>query len=668
MVTHAFNIKNSMSMLVQKLQDHKMMIRDYAWLMISRSSRSHLCQVKDRSQSLKSKITTSIHKLKIEVKGYELKTKVKAYILQKCSANSILGSEDEHSDLPPAIANIVGTIYTLELKSYTYYEHGTYESFTCWKVVIEEVVEESASSGMVAANAGSKAPVLKGLTKTLSVATPLKPCAERKQKSNHVLLSVMPSGNNPDDRPSLSNILHTSVMIHSNRIIRRDGKVQSFCGLKLLDIGMPNTGSGTSSMPAKGDNSLKGQAIASTTNGSVQKRTAQKARKLAALASVGTEVSYNNLGAPSYQCCSCQATMWFEERNNKANRTANPTFSLCCQEARIDHSINVGRGLYTFRINGQNYHRIGPLLLKQGTQPSPIAKAFRMARDWCHSHTSMHVELPLLSERTNARQYNAPTVAEVPAWITNDIGDDEPTRNIIYLVDAYTAIIEQRLSWRRINQDTLRVDLYHNGRDVVKRGDTNAVGLGKRIVLPHTFTGGPMYMMQNYQDAIALCHANGNLDLFITFTSNLKWPEINEMLAYVPGQRARDRPEVGTKVFKLKLTELLKDLAKNQVFGVCRAVVYVIEFQKLLHAHILLWLKNHCKCKTLVDIDDIISAELPSLTNDPAGYKVVTDYILPGPCGKDARYVTCNIEGKCSKHFPKPFYAETIIDEDGYPI
>ncbi|GJU17807.1 hypothetical protein Tco_1145773 [Tanacetum coccineum] len=66
MVTHAFNIKNSMSMLVQKLQDHKkakdhkMMIRDYAWLMISRSSRSHSCQVKDTSQSLKVKrVTTS---------------------------------------------------------------------------------------------------------------------------------------------------------------------------------------------------------------------------------------------------------------------------------------------------------------------------------------------------------------------------------------------------------------------------------------------------------------------------------------------------------------------------------------------------------------------------------------------------------------------------------
>nr|GEW68533.1 ATP-dependent DNA helicase PIF2 [Tanacetum cinerariifolium] len=58
-----------------------------------------------------------------------------------------------------------------------------------------------------------------------------------------------------------------------------------------------------------------------------------------------------------------------------------------------------------------------------------------------------------------------------------------------YLVDAYTAVYIQRLKWTRNNQDTLRVDLYHNLCDVVTRGDTSALGLGKRIVLPRTFTG-----------------------------------------------------------------------------------------------------------------------------------------------------------------------------------
>ena len=99
-------------------------------------------------------------------------------------------------------------------------------------------------------------------------------------------------------------------------------------------------------------------------------------------------------------------------------------------------------------------------------------------------------------------------------------------------------------------------------------------------------------------------------------------------------------------------------------------VVYVIEFQKrgLPHAHILLWLENRYKCKTPEEIDDIISAEMPSPTRDPEGYKAVTEYMLHGPCGTQTNNATCTVEGKCTKHYPKLFYAETTIDDDGYPV
>ncbi|GJX00668.1 DNA helicase PIF1, ATP-dependent, partial [Tanacetum coccineum] len=203
--------------------------------------------------------------------------------------------------------------------------------------------------------------------------------------------------------------------------------------------------------------------------------------------------------------------------------------------------------------------------------------------------------------RTNARQYNKPTVAEVVALITNDFSDGIPLRDIIvnklhsgpkriselhpaymalqyplffpygednfhdkiryysnrgapktnrgfvimkeyysyiihqrhdqcntlirggrlfqqYLVDAYSVVEEQRIKWTRNNQDTLHVDLYHS-------------------------------------DAMALCRTYGNPDLFITFTSNPKWPEISEVLDYIPGQKAQDRPEIGIRVFKIKLTD-----------------------------------------------------------------------------------------------------------------
>ncbi|GJX92704.1 hypothetical protein Tco_0347290 [Tanacetum coccineum] len=68
----------------------------------------------------------------------------------------------------------MGTSHTLELKSHTYFEHENYESFTCWKVVEEEDVVETCSSGMVAATANPKAPVLKSLAATPSVTTPPK--------------------------------------------------------------------------------------------------------------------------------------------------------------------------------------------------------------------------------------------------------------------------------------------------------------------------------------------------------------------------------------------------------------------------------------------------------------------------------------------------------------
>ncbi|GJR15788.1 helicase [Tanacetum coccineum] len=358
------------------------------------------------------------------------------------------------------------------------------------------------------------------------------------------------------------------------------------------------------------------------------------------------------------------------------------------------------RGVYTFRVNGQSYHRIGSLLPKEGTQP----------RNWCHSHASINVELHLLFERTKARQYNKPTVAEVATLITNDFGDGIPSRDIIVnklhygpkriseLYPTYIALqypllfsygkdgFHEKIPYytnrrhRKTNKGFVTMkeyysyiihqrndqDLYHNVCDAVTRGDTNAAGLGQRIVLLRTFVGGPRYMMQNYQDAMALCRTCSNPDLFITFTSNPKWQEISEMLTYIPVQKAHDLPEIGTGVFKMKLTDLLHDLTKNHIFGASEAIVYVIEFQKrgLPHAHILLWLEENSKCKTPAKIDDIILAELPSPTKDPDRYKVVTDYMLHGPCGKDGKYAPCTTEGKCSKHYPKQFYAETVLDED----
>nr|GFA73000.1 hypothetical protein CTI12_AA123990 [Tanacetum cinerariifolium] len=70
-------------------------------------------------------------------------------------------------------------------------------------------------------------------------------------------------------------------------------------------------------------------------------------------------------------------------------------------------------------------------LIEMPNQSSSVAKAFRIARNWCHSHGSINVELKLLGERTKAQQYNKPTVTEVATLIINNFGDSLPTRDII---------------------------------------------------------------------------------------------------------------------------------------------------------------------------------------------------------------------------------------------
>ncbi|GJX78784.1 hypothetical protein Tco_0326933 [Tanacetum coccineum] len=91
--------------------------------------------------------------------------------------------DEEETGLPPALANIVGTLHTLELKSNLYYEHANYKRFTCWRVVLEEALDESRSSGTLSVIGEPKAGVLVPLTTTPSVSTPSKQGEPKKARS-----------------------------------------------------------------------------------------------------------------------------------------------------------------------------------------------------------------------------------------------------------------------------------------------------------------------------------------------------------------------------------------------------------------------------------------------------------------------------------------------------
>ncbi|XP_058764312.1 uncharacterized protein LOC131637724 [Vicia villosa] len=176
-------------------------------------------------------------------------------------------------------------------------------------------------------------------------------------------------------------------------------------------------------------------------------------------------------------------------------------------------------------------------------------------------------------------------------------------------------------------------------------------------------------MEQLYFDGMAICSHIGFPDLFITFTCNPMWPEVKRLLHPMRLQ-PHDRPDIISRVFKIKLDELLFDLTKKHVLGRVVAYIYTVEFQKrgLPHAHILLFMHPQSKYPTPEDINNIISAEIPSKEDDVELYNLVKRHMIHGPCGLANMLSPCMKDAKCSKFFPKKWQPQTVVDQDGYPV
>ncbi|XP_045792116.1 uncharacterized protein LOC123886886 [Trifolium pratense] len=234
-----------------------------------------------------------------------------------------------------------------------------------------------------------------------------------------------------------------------------------------------------------------------------------------------------------------------------------------------------------------------------------------------------------------------------------------------FLVDGFTMMEAERLSFVRNNQSTLRVGKYQR----LNASTESQSKSGKRVVLPSSFVGSKRYMDQLYFDGMAISASVGFPDLFITFTCNPNWPEITRLLSK-QNLKAHERPDIITRVFKIKLTELLKDLTKKHVLGKVMAFLYTIEFQKrgLPHAHILLFLHPESKYPSPDDINKIISAEIPDPTSQKELYMLVKTHMIHGPCGRTHTESPCMREGRCSKYFPKKYQETTIVDQEGYPV
>ncbi|XP_020977998.1 uncharacterized protein LOC107636092 [Arachis ipaensis] len=346
--------------------------------------------------------------------------------------------------------------------------------------------------------------------------------------------------------------------------------------------------------------------------------------------------------------------------------------------AKIDCGRSQARGLPTFILWGENYHLIGSLIPPEGNiakffqlyvfdthneienrmaairgehhkeihedivrelkqmldDNNVLVKAFHMVRDSLARESNNTIKLRLLGKRGKDDKTDRDIVVETQSGRLQRINQLNPT----YLGLQYPLLFlfgedsyKEDIPFNKGNQsgskgrqeEKLRCEMYKGIKEAVLSGKTTPSLRGKRIILPSSFTGGPRYMIQNYQDAMAILSMHLNIVLDLAYLC----------------------PFVDT-------------------------VVYIIEFQKwgLPHAHILLFLHKDDKFSTAEDIDKIISAEIPDKELDPEYFEAVEKHMMHGPCGLARKDSPCMENGKCVRHFPKRFVDCTTIDDDGYPV
>ncbi len=100
-----------------------------------------------------------------------------------------------------------------------------------------------------------------------------------------------------------------------------------------------------------------------------------------------------------------------------------------------------------------------------------------------------------------------------------------------------------------LNQAQLRAKLYQRLVDMVKHDvRLDPAQVGQRIVLPTSFCGSLRFMMQSYQDAMAIVRSKKIPDVFPTFIYNANWQEIIAELG--PNQITSNSPYLVLAYFR----------------------------------------------------------------------------------------------------------------------
>nr|GEV41931.1 DNA helicase [Tanacetum cinerariifolium] len=388
---------------------------------------------------------------------------------------------------------------------------------------------------------------------------------------------------------------------------------------------------------------------------------------------VGTSYTYSDLGDCDCRCCYCGASLWYVKRLKGHSHNRTPEYSLCCKGgrmqmqrpreppeyikslfenkhfveniraynqmfamtsfgAKVDESINAGRGPYVFKVSGQIYHWIGSLCLPAGERPRFL------------------------------QLYIYDTDNEVQNMMDHFGGIDNSqlqpgiVEGLIHFLYAHNELVQlfrtTRDKCRELEIPKFKIRLYNaeglgaGYHTELTLKSANGVDKGKRVTMLAYYRyqlhfrlqqynllfkgGGPRYMYARYLDALAICRKLGNPQFFITFTCNVSWPKIKRFMSEYPHLTASDRADVVCRVFEQKIQALIAFLKEECIFGDC-SIQLNSKKRGLLHCHTLLWVDSASRIRIVEDVDRFVSAELPDPSTDPEGYNVVSGLIMHVP-------------------------------------
>nr|GEV68000.1 reverse transcriptase domain-containing protein [Tanacetum cinerariifolium] len=410
--------------------------------------------------------------------------------------------------------------------------------------------------------------------------------------------------------PSQTMIIFNSNLVHID--------FSSLCGPSVSLLGRSNhanpnavTITDHSSSSRDGGNTRENCQLSSTTgmsnNGSSasrRDRNVQVHPHLISAAGMPTRIlyTYSDFGDCDWRCRYCKASFWYTERLKGHSHNQSPEYHLCCRGARG----------YEFPTS----NTLGAMVFESGVADNTDFDVIIQHRDGSAQKVNklhplyMSLKFPLL---------------------------------FIYGQPGY--------------HTELKLKSADGERDVYEvRG---------RIILHMSFTCDPRYMYAHYLDALAICRKLGNTQFFITFTCNVNWPEIKRFMFEYPHLTAFNKPDVVCWVFKQKIQSLVAFLKEEHIFENC--FIQSSSKNRDYHTATLCfgWIQQ-ARIRISEDVDHFISAEVPDPRIYPAGYNIVSELMMHGPCGVVSLNAPCIKGDKCSKKFPKKSYQKTFFYENDH--